>query len=91
MDAEEPALWVHSSGTSGRPKAVVHAQRMALEIERVGRERLGIRAGDRLYASSKLFFSYPLANSVFTGLKLGATVILDRAVAERAGRRRDGR
>ena len=77
MDAEEPALWVHSSGTSGRPKAVVHAQRMALEIERVGRERLGIRRGDRLYASSKLFFSYPLANAVFTGLKLGATVILD--------------
>ena len=77
MQAEEPALWVHSSGTSGRPKAVVHAQRMALEIERVGRDRLGLRAGDRLYASSKLFFSYPLANAVFTGLKLGATVILD--------------
>jgi acyl-coenzyme A synthetase/AMP-(fatty) acid ligase len=77
MDPEEPALWVHSSGTSGKPKAVVHAQRMALEIERVGGERLGIRAGDRLYGSSKLFFSYPLANSVFTGLKLGATVILD--------------
>ncbi|MEO8309904.1 MAG: AMP-binding protein [Caldimonas sp.] len=77
MTADEPALWVHSSGTSGKPKAVVHAQRMAHEIARVGRERLGIRAGDRLYASSKLFFSYPLANSVFTGLRLGATVILD--------------
>ena len=77
MEAEEPALWVHSSGTSGKPKAVVHAQRMAYEIARVGQERLGIGPGDRLYASSKLFFSYPLANSVFTGLRLGATVILD--------------
>lgn len=77
LDDEAPALWVHSSGTSGKPKAVIHAQRCALEIERVGQERLGIRAGDRIYASSKLFFSYPLANSVFTGLKLGATVILD--------------
>ncbi|HKU86643.1 MAG TPA: AMP-binding protein [Casimicrobiaceae bacterium] len=77
MGSEEPALWVHSSGTSGRPKAVVHPQRIANEIERVGRERLGLTATDRIYASSKLFFSYPLANCVFTGLKLGATVILD--------------
>ena len=77
MAPEDPALWVHSSGTSGRPKAVVHPQRIALEIERVGRERLGIVADDRLYASSKLFFAYPLANAVLTGIKLGATVILD--------------
>ena len=77
MQPEDPALWVHSSGTSGRPKAVVHPQRIAREIERVGRERLGLTADDRIYASSKLFFSYPLANCIFTGLKLGATVILD--------------
>lgn len=77
MDPEAPALWVHSSGTSGRPKAVVHAQRFALEVERVGVERLGLGADDRLYGSSKLFFSYPLANCVFTGLKLGATIVLD--------------
>lgn len=94
MEGDEPALWVHSSGTSGKPKAVVHAHRMAHEIARVGQETLGIRAGDRLYASSKLFFSYPLANSVFTGLRLGATVILDprwpsvRDVAATAQRQR---
>ena len=77
MQPEDPALWVHSSGTSGRPKAVVHPQRIAREIERIGRERLGLTGDDRIYASSKLFFSYPLANCIFTGLKLGATVILD--------------
>ena len=77
MRADDPAFWVHSSGTSGHPKAVVHPHRDALEIERVGRERLGLTAEDRLYASSKLFFSYPLANALFTGLKLGATVVLD--------------
>ncbi|MFO1398741.1 MAG: AMP-binding protein [Burkholderiales bacterium] len=77
MHADEPALWVHSSGTSGHPKAVVHAHRAALTVERVGRERLGLTAEDRLYASSKLFFTYPLANALLTGLKLGATVILD--------------
>ncbi|MGE5169088.1 MAG: AMP-binding protein [Rudaea sp.] len=77
MRPDDPVLWVHSSGTTGRPKAVVHPQRIALEIERVGCERLGITPDDRIYGSSKLFFSYPLANCVFTGLKLGATVILD--------------
>jgi non-ribosomal peptide synthetase component F len=48
MRADDPAFWVHSSGTSGHPKAVVHPQRAALEVERVGAERLGITAGDRI-------------------------------------------
>ena len=77
MYEESPAFWSHSSGTSGRPKAVVHAHRFALHVERVGTEVLGVGADDRLFASSKLFFAYPLGNSLFTGLKVGATVILD--------------
>ena len=74
---ESPAFWSHSSGTSGKPKAVVHAHRFAQHVERVAVEVLGVGAGDRLFASSKLFFAYPLGNSLFTGLKLGATVIVD--------------
>lgn len=77
MDEESPAFWGHSSGTSGRPKAVVHAHRFALQIERVTAELLGVRADDSLFATSKLFFAYPQTNSLFAGLKLGATVILE--------------
>ncbi len=77
MDEDAPAFWCHSSGTSGKPKAVVHGHRFARRIEQVSREALGIVAGDRLFATSKLFFSYPQTNSLFAGLKLGATVILD--------------
>ena len=77
MDAEAPALWTHSSGTSGHPKAVVHVHRFAREVERVGVELFGITAADRLFASSKLFFAYPQTNCLYTGLKVGATVILD--------------
>ena len=77
MGPNSPAFWVHSSGTSGKPKAVVHAHRFVRQIEQVSRDGLGIRADDRLFASSKLFFSYPQTNSLFAGLKLGATVILD--------------
>ena len=77
VDQETPAFWCHSSGTSGKPKAVVHAHRFARQIERIASERIGISAGDRLFATSRLFFSYPQTNSLFSGLRLGATVILD--------------
>jgi acyl-coenzyme A synthetase/AMP-(fatty) acid ligase/rubrerythrin len=77
VDEDTPAFWCHSSGTSGKPKAVVHRHGFAREIERVSRERVGITAGDRLFATSRLFFSYPQTNSLFAGLKIGATVILD--------------
>ena len=72
-----PAFWCHSSGTSGKPKAVVHAHCFARRIEQVSAEALGIHADDRLYASSKLFFSYPQTNSLWAGLKLGACVVID--------------
>lgn len=77
VDDNTPAFWCHSSGTSGKPKAVVHGHRFAREIERVSRERLGITPDDRLFATSRLFFSYPQTNSLYAGLKIGATVILD--------------
>jgi acyl-CoA synthetase (AMP-forming)/AMP-acid ligase II len=72
MDEDAPAVWCHSSGTSGKPKAVVHAHRFARRIEQVSREGLGLRPGDRLFASSRLFFSYPQTNALYAGLKLGA-------------------
>lgn len=77
MDPRAPAFWCHSSGTSGKPKAVVHAHCFARRIEQVSRDALGIVASDRLFASSKLFFSYPQTNSLWGGLKIGACVIID--------------
>jgi acyl-coenzyme A synthetase/AMP-(fatty) acid ligase/rubrerythrin len=77
LTGDSPMFWVHSSGTSGRPKAVAHAHRCVPEVGRVSAERMGMRAGDRLYASSKLFFAYPLTNLLLAGLRNGATLILD--------------
>lgn len=77
VDDDTPAFWCHSSGTSGKPKAVVHKHRFAREIERISRDRVGVTPDDRLFATSRLFFSYPQTNSLFAGLKIGATVILD--------------
>jgi len=74
---EDMAFWIYTSGTTGRPKAVIHPQRVVDGCEAVAQQLLGLTASDRLYASSKMFFAYSLANSLLTGLRLGATVILD--------------
>ena len=77
MAADAPAFWVHSSGSSGAPKAVVHSHRALREIARISTERLGLGAHDRLHSSSRLFFTYPLVNVLLAGLAMGATVLLD--------------
>jgi acyl-coenzyme A synthetase/AMP-(fatty) acid ligase/rubrerythrin len=74
---DAPAFWVHSSGTSGQPKAVVHAHRCVQDIGLVARERLGVTRGQRLFCSSRLFFAYPLTNGLLAGLRNGATLVLD--------------
>lgn len=75
--ARDAALWISTSGTTGRPKAVIHMQTVTAPCDAFARELLGASADDRFYATSKLTFAYALANSFFAGLRLGATVILD--------------
>ncbi len=75
---EEPALWIGTSGTTGRPKGVVHPHRVVENAQAFAAQVLGATAADRFYSTSKLFFAYALGNSLFAGLRLGATVILDR-------------
>jgi len=78
QDEEAPVLWIGTSGTTGASKGVVHAQRVALQPDSFASGVLNLNAADRLFASSKLFFAYALGNSLFAGLRAGATVILDR-------------
>lgn len=74
---EEPALWVGTSGTTGIPKGVIHAHRTVIDAHAFASGVLGTDSSDRFYASSKLFFAYALGNSLFAGLRVGGTVILD--------------
>jgi acyl-coenzyme A synthetase/AMP-(fatty) acid ligase len=57
---------------------VIHTQRVAGDPHSFAQGVLHATAADRLYATSKLFFAYALANSLFAGLRMGATIILDR-------------
>ena len=70
------AFWIYTSGTTGAPKAAVHLHHDVLSsVDFTGRA-LGVARGDRLFATSKLFFAYSLGNCLFGSLRLGATTIL---------------
>ena len=74
---DDPALWLYSSGTTGRPKGVVHLHRGVRHVvETYGAQVLGTRPGDVLYATSKLFFAYGLGASLWLPLGAGATTVL---------------
>jgi acyl-coenzyme A synthetase/AMP-(fatty) acid ligase len=77
-EEESPALWIGTSGTTGTSKGVIHPQRVVINAQAFAAGILGVTAADRLYATSKFFFAYALGNSLFAGLGLGATVIIDQ-------------
>lgn len=77
LSVNDPSLWMYSSGTTGKPKGVVHLQKTVFAAERLMGEVLGVGPGDRLYGTSKLFFAFSLAHCFLGALSLGATVILN--------------
>ena len=74
---DAPALWMYSSGTTGKPKGVVHQQKTILAAARLMGEILEVGPGDRIYGTSKLFFAFSLAHCLFGSLYQGAATILD--------------
>jgi benzoate-CoA ligase len=72
----EMAFWIYTSGTTGEMKACVHRHQDVLLADAYLREILGVGAGMRLFATSKLFFAYALGTCLFGALRLGATTLL---------------
>lgn len=75
--AEEPAFWTFTSGTTGEPKAVVHAHRGPLAAYRAfARGVVALGPEDVTIATAGLPFVYALGNNFFFPLMAGGTAIL---------------
>ncbi|MSP96327.1 MAG: hypothetical protein EXR29_03685 [Betaproteobacteria bacterium] len=75
--AEDPAFWLYSSGTTGKPKGIVHAHRGLLPAGQGQRDVIGLAAGEKSFVMSKLFFAYALEHGLLGPLAIGASAILE--------------
>ncbi|GAA4788248.1 benzoate-CoA ligase family protein [Actinomycetospora chlora] len=75
---ESQALWLYTSGTTGKPKAAMHRHAdIRFVCETYGQQVLGIRPDDLCLSVAKLFFAYGIGNSMFFPLSVGAAAVLE--------------
>jgi len=82
----DPAVWLFSGGTTGRPKAVVQSHASyANSTERYGKGILGLGPDDVTISVPKLYFGYAMGSNLFFPFSVGATAVLfrGRCTAER--------
>jgi acyl-coenzyme A synthetase/AMP-(fatty) acid ligase len=82
--ANDPAFFVYTSGTTGRPKGIVHAHRWLIALGDANRYRLPTLPGDRVYATGEWSFISALGHNVMFPLRNGVTGVIleDRASPE---------
>lgn len=76
-DPDAPAMIAYTSGTTARPKGVVHTQRTLFECAREG-ERFGVGSAERPLALSQMAHIAALTCVYLPGLIKGASVVLLR-------------
>jgi benzoate-CoA ligase family protein len=75
---DSPAFWLYSSGTTGRPKGVMHRHAsLQATADTYARAVLEIGPDDRCLSVAKLFFAYGLGNSLTFPLSVGASAALN--------------
>lgn len=74
---DDPAIWLFSGGTTGRPKAVVqtHAS-FANTTELYAKSTVGYREGDVTLSVPKLYFGYATGMNLLFPFSVGGTAVL---------------
>ena len=73
--ADDMAFWLYTSGTTGAPKAAIHSHGNVVVGDSY-MEAFGFGPGERVFSSSKLFFTFALGHLLIGGLRTGSTIIL---------------
>jgi acyl-coenzyme A synthetase/AMP-(fatty) acid ligase len=75
-DPERPAYAIFTSGSSGTPRAVVHAHRAVLARAIMHREWMDIGTDDRLMHAGAFNWTYTLGTGLMDPWTLGATALI---------------
>ena len=82
---DDPAIWLFSGGTTGRPKAVVQTHRsFANTTELYAKAALGYSEDDITLSVPKLYFGYATGSNLLFPFSVGASAVLfpERPTAE---------
>ena len=74
--AAEPAFMVYTSGTTGRPKGIVHAHRWVVALGEANRHRVPPQPGDVALATGEWSFISALGHNVVFPLRNGVTAAI---------------
>ncbi|MFN0252689.1 MAG: benzoate-CoA ligase family protein [Kofleriaceae bacterium] len=82
---DDPAIWLFTSGSTGRAKAAMHSHRdFAFNTEVYAKSTVGYRRDDVTVSVPRLFFGYATGTNLWFPFSVGATVGLfaERPTAE---------
>jgi len=74
---EDFAILNYSSGTTGRPKGILHQHKdLPLTAQLWGKNVLGLREDDRTFAVAKLFFTFGMGGNLIFPWYAGSSIVL---------------
>lgn len=82
--ADDPAYMVYTSGTGGRPKGVVHAQRAAWARRMMWQDWYGLTPEDRVLHAGAFNWTYTLGAGLTDPWAIGATALIHAGPPDRA-------
>ncbi|MCO4848413.1 MAG: acyl--CoA ligase [Yoonia sp.] len=75
-DPNRPAYIIHTSGTSGQPRAVVHAHRAVWARQLMWDGWYGLRSDDRMLHAGAFNWTYTLGTGLMDPWAIGATALI---------------